>query len=405
MTYSQTLAYLFSQLPVFQRVGGAAYKADLTNTIRLCEVLSNPQKALRCVHVGGTNGKGSTSHLIASVLQEAGYKTGLYTSPHLKDFRERIKINGEMISEAKVIQFVEEYKADFESIGLSFFEWTVGLAFHHFNTEKVDVAVIEVGMGGRLDSTNIILPDLTVITNVSHDHNQFLGDTLEQIAIEKAGIIKENTPIVVGERDAATEQVFISSAKSKNASICFASDYASPNVKTDLNGAYQKKNVLTAYTAIEKLNSQGYAISAEAIKNGFSRVKLNTSLQGRWHKLSEQPLVICDVAHNEAGIREVVIMIGETPHDNLHFVIGVVADKSIEKIITLLPQKAHYYVCRADIPRALPAKELYDLLTDFGFSAICCGSVNDALSCAKENAGFNDLIFIGGSTFVVAEIV
>ncbi len=405
MNYEQTLSYLFGQLPMYQRVGKAAYKGDLTNTIKLCQLLSNPEKKLKTVHIAGTNGKGSTSHMIASILQEAGYKVGLYTSPHLKDFRERIKINGEVINEDYVIDFVKKYKAEFEQIKLSFFEWTVGLAFDYFANQKVDIAVIETGLGGRLDSTNVIHPEVAVITNIGIDHTQFLGNTLTAIAIEKAGIIKQKTPIIIGEEQLKIKEVFIKKAKGLNAPIYFANKIVKTDYDCDLKGLYQVKNKKTAISAIQLLIEKGWKITDSNIKKGLLNVIKNTRLQGRWQVLNQQPLIICDTGHNESGIKEVVKQLNKTQYHQLHFIYGAVNDKSIDKILDLLPKSAHYYFCQANIPRALAIDELSTLAQKKGLKGEAYKSVKDAFKAAKENALANDLIFVGGSTFVVAEVL
>jgi dihydrofolate synthase / folylpolyglutamate synthase len=430
MTYQQTLDYLFSQLPMFQRVGAAAYKADLNNTIAICRLLDNPENKFRSVHVAGTNGKGSTSHMIASVLQSAGFKVGLYTSPHLKDFRERIRINGEMIPEKNVIDFVEKYKSDFEKIKPSFFEMTVGLAFNYFAEEKVDIAVIEVGLGGRLDSTNVITPLVSVITNISFDHVALLGDTIEKIAVEKAGIIKDNVPVVIGETQELTKDVFTEVAEKHHSEIVFADQiYSVKNVcqikrekicqqfdvemegkiiyndlETDLLGSYQKKNILTVFSSIDQLNKKGFSISENSIREGMRNVIKNTGLLCRWQIFSTEPLIIADTGHNEAGIKEVLEQISNTPHKQLHFVIGMVNDKDVSAVLGLLSKDAIYYFCKASIPRALDAKELADKAKTFGLNGSIYNSVLEALDAAKQNASPADLIFIGGSTFTVADL-
>ncbi|MCW3084319.1 MAG: dihydrofolate synthase [Bacteroidetes bacterium] len=431
MNYQQTLDYLFSQLPMFQRIGSAAYKADLDNTIALCKLLGNPENKFRSVHVAGTNGKGSTSHMLASVLQSAGLKVGLYTSPHLKDFRERIKINGEMIPEKNVIDFVAKHKNDFEKIELSFFEMTVGLAFDYFATEQVDVAVIEVGLGGRLDSTNVIRPLVSVITNISFDHVALLGDTLEKIAGEKAGIIKDNVPVVIGETTPETKNVFSEKAKLHTAEIVFAEEiyeaknlhqvhadtlYLAMNVEkqggllfenleSELPGLYQRKNIATVIAAIEILNQKGFSLTEKIIREGIKHVIKNTGLLGRWQVLSENPLTIADTGHNEAGIKEVLKQINVTPHKQLHFVIGMVNDKDISTVLKLLPKNAIYYFCKAQIPRALNANELAAQGKTVGLIGNVYTSVKDALENAQHNAKAGDLVFVGGSTFTVAEVV
>lgn len=431
MNYQQTLDYLYSQLPMFQRIGSAAYKDNLDNTISICKLLGNPENKFKSIHIAGTNGKGSTSHMLASVLQSAGYKTGLYTSPHLKDFRERIKINGEMISQDYVVDFAEKYKNQFEHIQPSFFEMTVGLAFDYFVNQKVDIAVIEVGLGGRLDSTNVITPELSIITNISFDHTALLGNTLEKIAAEKAGIIKSGIPVIIGETQSETEAVFIERAKKNNAPIEFAdkhykplnvhhitngqlllamdietsSGYTYKDVQSELPGLYQKKNIPTVFSAVEELMKKGYKIDEKALSNGIRNVVKNTGLLGRWQVLSKEPLVIADTGHNEAGIKEVLSQIEKTPHKHLHFVLGVVNDKDISTILSLLPKNARYYFCKASIPRALSAEELALQAAAAGLKGEICGTVENALATAKKNAENGDLVFVGGSTFTVAEVV
>lgn len=405
MTYQQTLSYLFTQLPMYQRIGEAAYKVDLANTHLLCKLLSNPEHKFKSVHVAGTNGKGSTSHMLASVLQEAGYKVGLYTSPHLKDFRERVKINGEMITEQEVINFVAKHKAKFEKINLSFFEWTVGLAFDYFANQKVDIAIIETGLGGRLDSTNVINPEVAVITNIGIDHTQFLGDTLPLIATEKAGIIKLNTPIIIGETQQEIKPLFIDKAQNLNAPIRFADKEVDNIYTTDLKGSYQLKNVKTSIATINILQSKGWNISEENIKIGLLTVVKSTGLLGRWQKLSENPLVICDTGHNEEGVREIVEQLNNMQYKALHIIFGAVNDKSIDKVLELLPKDAQYYFCEANIPRALKVEALFQLATKKGLKGDMYHSVKEALRNAKKNTVKDDLVFIGGSTFVVAEVV
>lgn len=405
MNYQQTLTYLFEQLPMYQRMGKAAYKSDLTNTIELCKILGNPENKFKSIHVAGTNGKGSTSHMLASVLQEAGYKVGLYTSPHLKDFRERVKINGEMISENQVIDFVEQYKSQFELINLSFFEWTVGLAFTFFAEEKVDIAIIETGLGGRLDSTNVVTPELAVITNIGIDHTQFLGETIQEIAGEKAGIIKANVPVIISEEQEDIKAIFIDKANTLNAPIYFASNIVNTNYESDLKGIYQTKNIKGVVLAISILRESGWLISEDNLKNGLLNVVKNTGLLGRWQTLSTNPLIICDTGHNEAGIREVLVQLNVIKYNKLHIVFGAVNDKSIDKILALLPKTASYYFCQAKIPRALDVNELSVLAKEKGLIGFSYKSVEEALASAKQNATQQDLIFVGGSTFVVAEVV
>lgn len=405
MNYQETLDYLFAQLPIYQRVGKAAYKVDLSNTFKLCRLLNNPENKFKSVHIAGTNGKGSTSHMLASIFQEAGYKVGLYTSPHLKDFRERVKINGEMISEEEVILFVEKYKTDFEQINLSFFEWTVGLAFDYFANQKVDIAIIETGLGGRLDSTNVVTPEISVITNIGIDHTQFLGDTLTKIAAEKAGIIKENIPVVIGESQSQTKLVFQNKAKELNSSIQFADEVVKNVLETDLKGVYQQKNVKTSIAATNCLIDLGWSISDSNVKKGLQNVIYNTGLLGRWQVLNESPLTICDTGHNEEGVKELVTQLKNTPHNKLHIVFGAVNDKSIDRVLSLLPKEANYYFCQAKIPRAMAVESLMEAANKVGLKGVECSSVKNAFLNAKIKAKDDDLIFIGGSTFVVAEIV
>jgi len=426
MNYQQTLDYLYSQLPMFQRIGSAAYKANLDNTIAICKLLDNPENKFRSIHVAGTNGKGSTSHLIASILQSSGLKVGLYTSPHLKDFRERIKINGEYISEQYITDFVKKYKNDFEKIQPSFFEMTVGLAFDYFEDQNVYIAVIEFGLGGRVDSTNVITPELSIITNISYDRTALLGNTLEKIALEKAGIIKQGISLVIGESQAEVKTVFIEKAKQQNAPIVFAAEkYKAVNVhheneeklfltmdidvfthlQSELLGFYQQKNICTVLCAVDILNRRGFNLSEDIIRKGIKNVVTQTGLLGRWQVLSEQPLVIADTGHNEAGIKEVLDQIKQTPHKHLHFVLGMVNDKDISKILQLLPKNASYYFCKAQIPRALDAQELANQANTAGLKGEVFGSVLEALTTAKKKAQQNDLVFVGGSTFTVAEVV
>jgi len=435
MNYQETIQYLFSQLPLFTRDGASAYKADLINTIALCELLDNPQHKFKSVHIGGTNGKGSTSHMLGAILQTAGYKTGLYTSPHLKDFRERIRINGQMISEQSVIDFVAGHQQDFENIKPSFFEMTVALAFDIFAKEKVDIAIVEVGLGGRLDSTNIITPLLSVITNIGWDHMNLLGNTLQLIATEKAGIIKPGVPVIIGENQPEVAGIFIEKAKKENSPISFASDMKSevlipesenhdPNelleitvtksttkrLKTidlglDLTGTYQLKNIKTVLAAVDELRLQGFKITDDHLKTALSQVKTLTGLHGRWEVLSKHPLTICDTGHNPEGIKEVLQNITSVKYDRLHFVFGAVNDKDISKILAMLPQKATYYFCKPDIPRGLDAESLKQQAENANLHGQSYPSVKAALQAAQETATANDLVFVGGSTFVVAEAV
>jgi len=428
MNYPQTLDFLYSKLPMFTRVGAIALKKDLHNTLVLCAALANPQHKFKSIHVAGTNGKGSTSHMLAAILQKAGYKTGLYTSPHLKDFRERIRINGKMIPKSNVIDFVKTQKRLIQEVEPSFFEVTVAMAFDYFAKEKVDFAVIEVGLGGRLDSTNVITPELAVITNISLDHTNILGNTLTEIAKEKAGIIKKGIPVVIGEQHEETEGVFLQKAKLENAPIYFADKLLKlkeskvqnsklvvtvqkqdnsiyPELKLDLTGKYQQKNILTVIESINQLQDLGYKISDDAIYSGLRNVKKITGLQGRWQTLSKNPLVICDTGHNIAGITEVLKNINATPHQKLHFVIGMVKDKDISNILMILPRNAHYYFCAPGLERALSAEELAMQASAFGLKGSVYSTVKEAAAKAKISASKNDLIFIGGSTFVVAEII
>ncbi len=405
MDYQQTLEYMFTQLPMFQRIGPAAYKADLSNTIELCELLGNPEKSFKSVHIAGTNGKGSVSHMIASVLQEAGYKTGLYTSPHLKDFRERIRVNGRMIPEQQVVDFIEAYKDAFSGIGLSFFEMTIGMAFDYFRQEEVDIAVIETGMGGRLDSSNVINPLLSVITNIGYDHTQFLGNTLEKIATEKAAIIKAGIPAIIGETQQEVKQVFIDRAKKAETSLIFADQENLIEIKPALSGEWQNRNTKTAVCAIHSLKDLGFNINEAQIQAGISNTVSNTGLQGRWQVLQSKPLAICDIGHNRDGISELLKLIDQTPHQHLHFVLGMVADKNVEPVLELLPPSATYYFCKADIPRGMDVQELREKAGKFKLRGETFQSVKEAYNSALKHAKKDDLVFVAGSTFVVAEVL
>ncbi|MCF4102212.1 bifunctional folylpolyglutamate synthase/dihydrofolate synthase [Gillisia sp. M10.2A] len=405
LNYSQTVEWMFQQLPMYQRIGASAFKKDLTNIIKLEAVLGNPHNSFKSIHVGGTNGKGSTSHMLASVLQEAGYKVGLYTSPHLKDFRERIKINGVEIPERNVVEFISNNMKFLEENKLSFFEMTVGMAFNYFAEEKVDIAIVEVGLGGRLDSTNIINPVLSIITNIGLDHTQMLGDTLEEIAFEKAGIIKADIPVVIGEKQMETEKVFLNRASQMNAPIEFASELPNVSFTSDLKGKYQKKNIQTVVTALQQLISEGWRISQSNIKNGLLKVRDNTGLRGRWDILHEDPKVICDTAHNVEGLKYVIQQLKEEDFNHLHVVLGVVSDKDLKKILPLFPIDAAYYFCKPDVPRGLEAKVLKAEAANCGLNGSVFGSVSDAYKAAADNASSQDIIFIGGSTFTVAEII
>lgn len=404
MTYQQTLDWMFAQLPMYQQQGASAYKKDLTNTVLLAQHLGNPEKSVKCIHVAGTNGKGSTSSMIASVLQEAGYKVGLYTSPHLKDFRERIKINGKEISETFVVDFIADNKSFFEEHQLSFFEMTVGLAFDYFAKENVDVAVIEVGMGGRLDSTNIITPLVSVITNIGLDHTLFLGNTLEAIAFEKAGIIKPNVPVVIGEYTEETKPVFLAKAEECNSEIYFASDLIQEEYPCGLLGDYQIHNTKTVVQTVAILKTY-FKLSEEHLKNGLLHVVTNTGLLGRWQQLHFHPKVICDTAHNSHGLKIVLNQIQKENLEQLYFVLGVVNDKDLDSILPLFPKKAHYFFCKPNVPRGLDEKILQQKAAGFGLMGKVFDSVSVAYEAALQVAGKNDFIYIGGSTFVVAEIV
>ena len=390
---------------MYQRVGQSAYKADLAATISLANYLNHPERSFKSIHVAGTNGKGSTSHLLASIFQEAGYKTGLYTSPHLKDFRERIKINGQMIPEQNVWQFVKNHKSFLEENHLSFFEMTVGLAFDYFRSENVDIAIIEVGMGGRLDSTNIITPEISVITNIGLDHTQFLGNTLPQIAAEKGGIIKSGVPVVIGEALPETKSVFDQIASEKNAPISYAEDFESLDYPSDLKGVYQKKNIRTVFTALHVLRKNGWKISEENIKEGLLNSIHNTGLMGRWQILGDQPKVICDTAHNKDGLRLVMEQLKREEYRQLHIVLGVVNDKDLASILPLFPKDALYYFCKPNVPRGLDASLLTVRAREFGLNGEEYISVEKACKAALDAASDDDFIYIGGSTFVVAEVV
>ena len=402
MTYQETVQWMFSQLPMYQRQGKTAFKKDLTNIIAFTEELGNPHQKFTSVHVGGTNGKGSTSHMIASILQEAGYKVGLYTSPHLKSFTERIRINGNEIPEDYVVSFISKHKNFLEQQGLSFFEMTVGLAFDYFAKEQVDIAVIEVGLGGRLDSTNIITPEVSVITNIGWDHMDMLGDTLPKIAFEKAGIIKSNTPVVIGERQVEVEDVFLEKVEKCNSPITFASD-SQEEYQTDLLGVYQQKNAKTAVAAIQKL--EGLDLKEEHIMNGLQKVVANTNLKGRWQILSNEPKVICDTAHNKEGLEMVMNQLMIESFNQLHIVLGVVSDKKLETILPLFPKEARYYFCKPNVPRGLTSIVLQEKASSLNLIGDEYPSVNEAYGAALKNASKEDVIYIGGSTFVVAEVV
>ncbi len=419
--YQQTLDYLYSRLPMYQRVGAAAYKNDLTNTIALCDSLEHPEQKFKSLHVAGTNGKGSSSHMLAAILQTAGYKTGLYTSPHLKQFTERIKINGEEVSQLFVVDFVKRMKSVLEALEPSFFETTVAMAFDYFAKEQVDFAVIEVGLGGRLDSTNVIIPEVSLITNISFDHTDLLGNTLPKIAREKAGIIKHGIPVVISERQEEIQKVFMDRAIEEQSPITFASglyhvhhrggndfevtsSVKSMQLKLELSGDYQKKNLAGVLSVIDELRNKGFKISDENIFDGLKNTIQLTGLKGRWQKLGDKPLTYCDTGHNEAGVAEVFNQISKLKFNKLHIVWGMVKDKDPGKILSLLPKNAQYYFCQAKIPRALTANELKTKAMNYGLEGEIIEDVNKAIERAKQNSELDDLVFVGGSTFVVAEI-
>jgi len=402
MTYEQTIKWMFSQLPMYQNIGKPAFKKDLTNSIAFAKELGNPEKEFKSIHVGGTNGKGSTSHMLASILQEAGYKVGLYTSPHLKSFTERIRLNGKEIPKEKVTSFISKHKDFLEVQKLSFFEMTVGLAFDYFADEKVDIAIIEVGLGGRLDSTNIITPEVSVITNIGLDHTQFLGETLPEIAFEKAGIIKNNVPVIIGEKQEEVIHVFEKKASECCSKITFASDYK-VNYKSDLLGDYQYSNIKTVVATIQNLKD--FIVSKENISKGLLQVVKNTSLKGRWQILKESPKVICDTAHNTEGLKIVLNQLKKQQFNKLHLVIGVVSDKKLEDVLPLFPKDAIYYFCKPNIPRGLNEDTLKQKASEFNLLGEKFSSVNNAFKKALSNANQEDIIYVGGSTFVVAEII
>jgi len=400
-TYSETLDWLLERLPMYQRQGASAYRPGLESITQMAAYLGHPQQQFPCVHIAGTNGKGSTSHMIAAVLQEAGYKVGLYTSPHLKDFSERIRINGQSLALQEIIDFVNEHQAYFESHQSSFFEMTVGMAFDRFAAHQVDIAVIEVGLGGRLDATNIINPLLSIITNIGLDHTQFLGTTRTAIAKEKAGIIKHNVPILIGEKDLETQAVFETLAQQQNAPLFWAEDLEQSLCKTDLLGAYQKMNVRLAQAAFQLLPQ--FKVTQEQIQRGLLKVVQNTKLQGRWQILGKAPLVVADVAHNKEGLVYVVEQIKRQTFDRLHLVLGFVQEKEMAPILALFPKEAHFYLCAANNPRALAVEKIAPFLTTQRYSLF--ESVAQAFEAAQKAAQLSDFIFVGGSTFVVAEVL
>ena len=420
--YRATLDYLYKNLPMFQRVGAVAYKPDLSNTISLCKALGNPEHKFKAIHIAGTNGKGSSSHMLAAILQSAGYKTGLYTSPHLKEFTERIKIDGHDITQDYVVDFVKRIKPEIERIQPSFFEITVAMAFDYFASSQVDVAIIETGLGGRLDSTNVITPILSLITNIGYDHMDLLGNTLPLIAHEKAGIIKAGVPVVVSERQPEVESIFLNRAEEFNAPISFASEHFHisknedafdvfynsevlfPDLRPELKGYYQRKNIPGVLMSVKILQQHGHQITSQNIRNGIENVVTLTGLKGRWQKLGESPLLICDTGHNVDGLKEVVEQIRSQKFQRLFIVLGMVKDKDISSVLRLLPKEAYYFFCQASIPRALDANLLCDQATAIGLQGEIVKDVNKAIASAKAKAGPEDFIFIGGSTFVVAEI-
>ena len=427
MTYQQTLDYLVTKLPLFSKVGAAAYKKDITNTVLLCEAAGNPQNKIKTIHIAGTNGKGSTSHMLAAIFQQCGYKTGLYTSPHLKDFRERIKVDGKWIEEDFIVSFVEKMKNVSEEISPSFFELTVVMALQYFADQKVDIAIIETGLGGRLDSTNVITPQLSIITNIGYDHMNILGDTLEQITFEKAGIIKENIPVVIGEALTETKNIFLEKAKQCNAEIVFAEEEYSITdsvLKTnqldvevikpatnkkekyilDLNGIYQQKNLVTVLSAIDELHKLGYNLQKENIRSALASVKKMTGLHGRWDVIQQEPMIALDVAHNEDGIKQLLHQITLCKYKKLHIVFGIVKDKAADKILSLLPKDAMYYFTRSQIPRALPEDELAEKAKAYDLHGEKFSEVNEALKTAMAKASKEDLIVVCGSVFLVGEV-
>lgn len=429
MNYQETLDYLLNSLPMYQRVGASAFKSDLDNTLKLCSHLDNPEKKFKSIHVAGTNGKGSTSHTLAAIFQSAGYKTGLYTSPHLKSFTERIRINGDEITEESVVRFVAENKNYLDDLKPSFFEMTVGMAFWYFAQQQVEIAIIEVGMGGRLDSTNVIIPELSLITNIGYDHMQFLGETLPEIAAEKAGIIKSEVPVVISQTQVETTSVFQEKAAEMNAPIVFADEnfeitrlrekrneekllaefrvksrHKAFDLEFGLLGSYQLYNLPGILEAVNQMRNLGWNISDSALEKGLLEVSTLTGLKGRWQILGENPTIIADTGHNEPGIREILAHLQTYKFNQLWIVIGMVQDKDISKILALLPKKANYVFCQADLPRALAANLLFEKATEFGLNGEIIPKINEALTFARKNAEPDDLIFVGGSTFVVAEI-
>ncbi len=390
---------------MYQREGATAYKENLDNTLLLADHLGNPHKDFKSVHVAGTNGKGSTCHMLASVLQEAGYNVGLYTSPHLKDFRERIRINGVPVPETYVVDFVKDHKSFLEANSLSFFEMTVGMAFDYFARQQVDIGIIEVGLGGRLDSTNIITPEVSVITNIGLDHTQYLGTTYSEIAFEKGGIIKEGVPVVIGEYHAETEEVFSTLSRKRNAPLHKAYDFDAISMESDLKGDYQLHNIRTVQVVIAQLQKKGIAVGIQHIAKGLLQVIKNTGLQGRWQVLGEDPFIVCDTGHNKEGLSYVLPQLETIPYHSLHIILGVVSDKNLEDILPMFPKHATYYFCKSNVPRGMSVDDLYNIASRFDLKGERYDSVNNALNSAKKEAKARDLIFIGGSTFVVAEVI
>ncbi len=435
MSYQETIDYLYTKLPMFSRIGAAAIKPNLDNTIAICKLLGNPEQKVKTIHIAGTNGKGSTSHMLASIFQEAGYKTGLYTSPHLYDFRERIKVNGEMCSKEFVIEFTNRIKPFIEQVAPSFFEITVGMAFDYFEKEKVDIAIIETGLGGRLDSTNVITPELSIITNIGFDHMALLGNTIEAIASEKAGIIKKETPVIIGESSPASKNVFEEKAKNENAPLYFAEDllqlksfqnnwstalfeFTQPlihlldaplfaknfTIESDLPGKYQAKNLKSVLAATQLLSTMGWKLTATKVTKALLNIQKNTGLMGRWECIQTNPKVILDVAHNEHGIQALLEQLASLHYNKLHIVTGMVKDKDIQAVLSLLPNNAQYYFTQSHIPRALPVNELVAQATELGLNGLTYMDVNIALDEAIKNANHNDLILVIGSIFLVAEV-
>jgi dihydrofolate synthase/folylpolyglutamate synthase len=396
---------MFAKLPMYQNIGASAYKKDISNIISICNHLDNPQNKFKSIHVGGTNGKGSTSHMLSSILQESGYKVGLYTSPHLVDFRERIRVNGEMIPKESVEDFMNHNLDFFNINNFSFFEMTVGLAFNYFNNQNVDIAIIEVGMGGRLDSTNIINPILSIITNISIDHTKFLGNNISDIAHEKAGIIKPGIPVVIGETQEEIKDIFIETALENHSEISFADNFKTKEFDCDLKGEYQTKNISTVQHAVTKIQSMGYKINDMSIENGLLHVVKNTSFMGRWQVIQSNPLVICDTGHNEAALKELVAQMISSNHSKYHFILGFSNDKNIEKISKIFPKDGSYYFVKPNVGRGMDANEVKKIFFLNNRIGKSFNSSKEALSEAHKYAKQNDFVFIGGSTFVVSEVI